>query len=104
MQTARLVMTAAAMTLAGMLAAGAAAAATSCGPRDSVIVQLADKYAEGPAGVGLATNGGLMELWTAGDGQTWTLFITMPNGQSCLLAAGENWQTLQLAVIAGPGI
>ncbi len=91
-------------SLFSMLAAGASAAAPSCDTRDSVIAQLADKYAEAPAGVGLASNGGLLELLTAGDGRTWTLLITMPNGQSCLLAAGESWQPRQLTAIAGPGI
>jgi len=52
----------------------------------------------------VAGNGGLIELLTASTGATWTLIITLPNGPTCLLAAGQDWQPLQTAVLAGPGI
>ncbi|MEE2760445.1 MAG: hypothetical protein VYE18_03265 [Pseudomonadota bacterium] len=42
-------------------------------------------------GMGLATNGGIIELFSSPDGATWTLILTMPNGKSITLSAGENW-------------
>lgn len=78
--------------------------ATPCAPRPEVIDQLAENHAEAPVGIGLASNGGLLELLTNESGATWTLIITMPNGQSCMVAAGEDWQSLQQATVVGSGI
>ena len=75
-----------------LIPATAMAAPMACSPRQDVLSQLADKFKEAPVAVGLANNGGLLEVLTAGDGATWTIIITMPNGVSCLVAAGESWQ------------
>lgn len=75
-----------------LIPAIANAAPMACSPRQDVLGQLADKFKEAPVAVGLANNGGLLEVLTAGDGATWTIIITMPNGVSCLVAAGESWQ------------
>ena len=96
------------MTLIAALAATAfastAQAAPACGKRDDVLAQLSERYREAPIGIGVAGNGGLIELLTASTGATWTLIITLPNGPTCLLAAGQDWQPLQMAVLVGPGI
>lgn len=80
------------------------AAPTVCAPRADVLAQLADRYDETPVGIGLASNGGLLELLSSGSGATWTLILTMPSGQSCMIAAGEDWQPLQQATTVGTGI
>ena len=36
-----------------------------------------------------------MELWTARDGETWTLIVTLPDGNSCVVGAGQDWMTMQ---------
>ena len=41
--------------------------------------------------MGLAKNGGVIELFSAEDGKIWTIIITMPDGKSRLIAAGEAW-------------
>jgi hypothetical protein len=64
-----------------------------CDARQQVLGHLAGKYHENSIALGLATNGGVVELLTAADGKTWTIVITLPNGQTCLVAAGENWET-----------
>ncbi len=64
----------------------------ACGQWTGVVAQFAKRYQEAPVGGGLASNGGLLELLAAKTGSTWTLIITMPNGQSCLLAADEDCQ------------
>lgn len=91
-------------TLAITLASADAQAAPACGKRDDVLAQLSEKFREAPVGVGLASNGGLIELLTADTGTTWTLIVTMPNGPTCLVAAGRDWQQQQLAVLDGPAI
>lgn len=74
------------------VSASAMAAPMACSPRDDVLTQLSTKFKEAPVAIGLANNGGLLEVLTAGKGETWTIIITMPNGVSCLVAAGEDWQ------------
>src|SRR5262244_2019942 len=81
-----------------------AQAAPVCGKRDDVVAQLSQKYKEAPVGIGLAANGGLIELLTADTGTTWTLIITLPNGPTCLLAAGHDWRSQQTAALDGPSI
>ena len=72
------------------LAAGPAA----CNKRDVVLKHLASKYSEQPVAIGIASSGSVIEVLTSGSGSTWTIIVTLPNGISCLLAAGENWEKL----------
>lgn len=80
-----------------------AAGNMACSQRDDVLAQLGSKYKEAPSAVGLANNGGLIEVLTSDNGATWTIIVSMPNGTSCLLAAGENWQPVD-HVAQGPQI
>ena len=70
-----------------------------CDGRKEVLSHLEGKYHENPTALGLATNGGVVELLTAADGKTWTIVITLPNGQTCLVAAGENWESKPRAAL-----
>ena len=81
------------------LADGNAPNGPVCDARKEVIGHLSGKYSENPVALGLATNGGVVELLTAADGKTWTIVITLPNGQTCLVAAGENWETKPRAAL-----
>jgi hypothetical protein len=92
------------VALATAAFASGAQAGPACGKRDDILAQLSERYREAPVGIGVAGNGGLIELATAGTGATWTLLITLPNGPTCLLAAGRDWQPLQTAALVGPGI
>ena len=73
----------------------------ACSQRDDVLAQLGTKYKEAPSAVGIANNGGLIEVLTSDDGSTWTIIVSMPNGTSCLLAAGEDWQSVAAAAAQG---
>ena len=81
-----------------------AAPPMSCSPRTDVLSQLAQKFKEAPVAVGMANNGGLLEVLTNGTGSTWTIIITMPNGVSCLVAAGEDWQPTDHVALEEPAI
>lgn len=74
------------------LGAFEATAQTACSPRSDVVGHLAKKYGEAPVALGVTNKGGLVEVLTTGDGDTWTIIISMPNGTSCLVAAGEGWR------------
>ena len=79
------------MTGIALLAASAAAAQSVCGTREDLLKQLAAEYQEAPVGVGLASNGSVVELLTS-TGGTWTLMVTRPDGPTCLIGTGEAWQ------------
>lgn len=84
------------------VSASAFAAPMACSPRQDVLTQLSTKFKESPVAIGIANNGGLLEVLTAGDGATWTIIITMPNGVSCLVAAGEDWQDHERVALEDP--
>lgn len=91
------------LAAAALLAGGAALVAErslavdgTCTNRTAAIEQLGSQYGEAPVAMGLANNGGVIELLRSKDGATWTLLITMPDGRACPIAAGEGWESLPL--------
>jgi hypothetical protein len=74
--------------------AGAAAQQVPCNKRDDVLGHLAKKYQEVPVAIGVTNRGGLVEVLSAGDGKTWTIIISSPDGKACMVAAGEGWRDL----------
>jgi hypothetical protein len=82
-----------ALTLGSFETAAQAAAQAPCSPRTDVLGHLAKKYGESPVAIGVTNKGGLVEVLTTGDGNTWTIIVSMPNGTSCMVAAGEGWRT-----------
>ncbi len=82
--------------LIAVLASMPAAAEPICGKRMEVLSGLNGTYTETPSAMGLSNNGGVVEILTSPKGDTWTIIITMPNGMSCLVAAGENWEETPL--------
>ncbi len=74
--------------------AQAPAQAQQCDQRAKVIGHLAQKYQEAPVAIGVTTSGGIVEVLTSGDGSTWTIILSNPNGTSSLVAAGEGWRAL----------
>ncbi len=74
---------------------GALAQTQQCDQRNKVLGHLAQKYKEAPIAVGVTSSGGIVEVLTTGDGETWTIILSTPNGTSCLVAAGEGWRTIR---------
>lgn len=64
--------------------------------RKVVVEALAETYAEAPRALGITADGAVLELFTTGDGETWTIVITFPNGKSRIIATGEYWITRPL--------
>ncbi len=60
-------------------------------PRPQLLKVLGDRYAETPVSLGLASNGGVIEIFATADGSTWTILLTMPNGLSRVVISGERW-------------
>lgn len=77
-----------------ILAADIARSQTQCDARDRVLSFLADRYGETRRSVGLAGEGTVMELFAADDTGTWTITVTLPNGQTCLVASGAEFEAV----------
>jgi len=72
-----------------------------CADRAVVAQRLAKDFSENPVAMGITNSGNVIEVFSAGTGDTWTIVMTLPNGKSCLMAAGEGWE--QVAPKAAPG-
>ena len=69
------------------------AASNLCTKRAAMVDALARKYHEERRGIGIASRAGVMEFYVSQTG-TWTVLMTMPNGVSCILAAGRDWEEI----------
>jgi len=70
------------------------AAPQICGARAELLAELTKRYSEAPVAVGLANSGVLVEVLSSDHGSTWTIIVSQPDGTSCLVAAGKEWQDL----------
>lgn len=71
-----------------------AEAASQCGARSFIIDQLAARYGESRTAIGIAANNMVMELFANAESQSWTIAVSDPNGQTCLLASGQGFEAL----------
>lgn len=74
-----------------MLGATPTSAQMVCGDRSKMIGYLGWDYQESRSGLGLAASGAVVELYTAETG-TWTMLITKPGGNTCMIGSGESWE------------
>ena len=63
-----------------------------CADRSDFLNHLSANYKEAPVAMGLTDRGGLLEV-VASKGGSWTIIVTMPNGMSCGVASGMNWES-----------
>lgn len=73
------------------LPATAEAPGLACARRDDMVKALASKYDERPRAIGLANARAMIEIFTSRAG-TFTILLTRPDGASCIISAGENWE------------
>ena len=74
----------------------------ACAKRAELINHLASKFQEARVAIGVADNGNLMEVFTTKDGATWTIAMTTPSGMTCLIATGQNWESVAPSVAHAP--
>lgn len=78
----------------GMRVEASAEALLMCDSRTKIIADLKQGYAEQPIALGVTSAGTVMELWTAAEGNTWTLIVTLNDGNSCVVGAGDSWTNI----------
>tara|TARA_B100000676_G_scaffold293780_1_gene330945 strand:+ start:4328 stop:4636 length:309 start_codon:yes stop_codon:yes gene_type:complete len=69
-----------------------------CEQRRTILQYLSNEYSEKPVAMGVAENGGLIEVLSSQKGNTFTIIVTSPEGETCMVAAGEDWQGLSRTV------
>jgi len=70
-------------------------AQTPCLPHKQLVEMLDARYSEHRIAAGLETGGAMFEIYATVNGSTWTMVVTVPNGASCIIAAGLEWQSPQ---------
>ncbi len=64
----------------------------NCAPRDVVTERLADRFGEARRMIGIASNNTVVETYASDETVSWSITVTLPNGLTCLVAAGEAFQ------------
>lgn len=75
-----------------------AEANTTCAPRDQVLERLATAYGETRQSIGLAANNAVLEVFASTESGSWTITVTLPTGQTCVVASGIAFETLAEAL------
>ena len=71
---------------------------SNCAPRADALRRLTETYGETRRGIGMVQQGAVMEVFASDDTGTWTITVTMPDGMTCLVAAGEAYEVLAEAL------
>jgi len=98
------------LVIAGFAAAAAmsvgAVTATAqqmlCGEHEDIVQALKLNWQEDRTAIGLSSTGAVMEVYSSAEG-TWTLLMTTPEGSTCLISAGEYFETIKVAEV-GEGV
>ena len=64
-----------------------------CDDRTKIVSSLSNDYKETRESIGLANSGSVVEVFSATDG-SWSMIVTRPDGLTCLIAAGRNWESM----------
>ena len=72
----------------------------TCGARADLVEQLASQFHEMQSAIGQLHETAILEVFASDQG-TWTIIASGTDGQSCVLAAGEDWESLDGSAGAG---
>lgn len=78
----------------------AAAQGRNCAPRERVVERLAEGYGESRQSIGMGANNAVVEVYASAETGSWTITVTQPNGVTCLVASGQQFETLAEALPA----
>lgn len=78
-----------------------AQSALTCQLREKLVRTLENRYNESLDSMGLQGPQLLLEIWSAEDTGSFTVLLTKPNGISCIVASGNNWQKIDAVVRKG---
>ncbi|RVT82761.1 hypothetical protein DXV76_16125 [Rhodobacteraceae bacterium CCMM004] len=70
----------------------------NCAPRPVVLEKLQGQFSETRQSIGMGANGVVVETFANLDTGSWTITVTLPDGVTCIAAAGEGFETLAEAL------
>ncbi|MBC7155746.1 MAG: hypothetical protein H5U19_14305 [Rhodobacteraceae bacterium] len=70
------------------------AAQSVCNTTPVIYGILSGKHGESPAARGMTRGSELLEMWANRDTGSWSLLITRPDGITCLVQAGQNFDAV----------
>lgn len=73
-----------------------------CGNRAQIVGRLGQKYGETRRSIGLTGRRGVVELFASDETGSWTILLTNPQGVTCLMAAGEAFESDPVAQAGNP--
>ena len=73
----------------------------NCADRSQVVQRLADEYGETRQAIALTFSRQVIEFFASRDTGSWTLTITFPSGETCLLGAGDLFELTPTALTPG---
>lgn len=65
-----------------------------CGSHAAVVRWLAGTFSEKPMARGVQGDGQILEIYMAKEGATWTVVVTDPSGESCIVSEGTSMELL----------
>ena len=71
-----------------------------CWPRGELVTYLDKSHSEHPVSIGMERGGSVIEVFLS-DAGTFSIVMTRPDGNSCLLAAGDDWEDLPVRMTDG---
>jgi len=77
-----------------------AVSGVTCAKREDMVGALGRLYKEKQQSTGLVSSKAAVEVFVSDKGD-WTILATGTNGVSCMMAAGEGWDTASLAALPG---
>lgn len=63
-----------------------------CAARGNLLEILNSQYDETARAIGVISEEAVLEVFVSKESGTWTVLITDPDGLSCVLAAGQDWE------------
>lgn len=72
-----------------------------CAAHEKIVEALSSQYGEAAHAMGLSQDDTVMELYASKDTGTWTLTVTLPNGMTCLVATGKNFEQVAQTPVKG---
>ena len=82
-----------------VVAESAAASPVYCGLRKTMLATLAAGLHQQPTSVALTNDGQLLEVVKSDTDLTWAILITSPQGLSCIIAEGGDWQGKKMDLV-----
>ena len=86
------------VAFAALLIPAAANAQPQCAPRSVVLERLATAFGESRQSVGLTQGNRVIEVFASTTTGTWTITVTLPDGRTCLVAAGDAFEIVAEAL------